>query len=323
MKRLAITGSSGYLGRKFVEHLRRHRPDVEILGVDVRSPATAKALPDRFVELDILDSSLAELLRDFQPDTVVHAAFLLAPLRDRRKMRRVNVDGCRNVLDAAGTCGAERVMLVSSATAYGAWPDNPIPIDEALPLRPAKFQYAADKFEIESYAEEFAGLHPAIAVSRVRPAIIGGAGMDNYLSRFIFGQPVLVLIDGHDTPLQFVHEQDVAAAMLAILSAGARGAFNIGPPDWNRISEIAGETRRRTLRLPFWLVRLVHGLGWTLRLPTHEAPADFLEFARYPWAVRARRLERELGFRFRYTSLETLREIVRSRQLDERDHPAT
>jgi UDP-glucose 4-epimerase len=314
MKRLAITGSSGYVGRTFVEHLRQRRGKVEILGLDIRPPGPAEAAPHRFVEVDIPGSALAKALRDFQPDTVVHAAFVLAPMRNRQKMRRINVEGCSDLLAAAASCGAERVMLVSSATAYGAWPDNPVPIEETWQLRPAKFQYAADKVAIESLAEAFAERHPAIAVSRVRPAIIGGAGMDNYLYRFIFGLPTLVLIDGYDTPLQFVHEEDVAAAMLAILSANARGAFNIGPPDWSPISEIAAATGRRTVRLPFWLVRMMQGFGWAARLPAYESPAEFLYFARYPWAIAPSRLQQELGYEFRYTSRETLREIIRSRQ---------
>jgi hypothetical protein len=45
-----------------------------------------------------------------------------------------------------------------------------------------------------------------------------------------------------------------------------------------------------------------------------ESPAEFLHFTRYPWTVAPRRLREELGYEFRYTSRETLRAIVRSRQ---------
>jgi UDP-glucose 4-epimerase len=311
MKRVAVTGSSGYLGRKFLGHLRQRQDAVEILGIDVRPPASVAAAPDRFVAIDMLSSDLTGPLRDFQPDTIVHAAFVLAPIRDREKMRRINVDGCRNVLAAAN--GVERFMLVSSATAYGAWPDNPVPMDETQPLRASSFQYAADKVEIECLAREFAERHPAIAVSCVRPAIIGGAGMDNYLYRFIFNQMPVVLLDGFDTPVQLVNEDDVVAAMSAILAAGARGAFNVGPPDGCLASEIAAATRRRILRLPFGLMKFIHGLAWAARVPGHESPAEFLDFARYPWVVAPRRLEQELGFRFRYTSRETLLETIRFR----------
>ena len=316
MKRIAVTGSSGYLGRKFLEHLQRGHGAVETLGIDIRSPGSATASPERFVHLDILSPELAGILRDFQPDTIVHAAFVLAPIRDRQRMRQINVDGCRNVLAAAS--GVGRMMLVSSATVYGAWPDNPVPMDETQPLRVSAYQYAADKVEIENLAEQFAEQHPGVAVSYVRPAIIGGEGMDNFLYRFIFDQPLVVLLDGYDTPVQFVHEDDVAAAMLAILTADARGAFNIAPPNWCQASEIAAETRRRLVRLPFRLMKIIHGLGWAARLPGHESPAEFLEFARFPWVVAPRRLEQELAFRFRYTSRETLLATIRSRQPSEK-----
>ncbi len=130
MKRLAIIGSSGYLGRTLVEHLRQRRSDVEILGLDIRPPGAAQARPQRFVEMDIVSPALGAALREFGPESVIHAAYVVAPIRDRKRMRRVNVEGWSNLLDAAAGCGTERVMLVSSATAYGAWPDNPVPIEE-------------------------------------------------------------------------------------------------------------------------------------------------------------------------------------------------
>jgi UDP-glucose 4-epimerase len=314
MKRVAITGSSGYLGRKFAEHLRRQQGQVEILGIDVRAPGRTAPPPDRFVTLDILSPDLARTLQDFKPDTVVHAAFVFAPIRDRRQMRRINVDGCRNLLAAVAGTSVERLMLVSSATVYGASAENPVPIDEGQPVRSSAFQYAADKVEAEILAGTFAERNPAVAVSRVRPAIIGGAGMDNYLYRFIFGPMRVGLLDGYDTPVQFVHEDDVVAAMLAILTAGARGPFNIGPPDWCLASNIAAATRRSTVRLPFRLMKVLHRLAWAAHLPGHEAPAELLDFARYPWVVAPRRLEQELGFRFRYSSHATLQETIRSRQ---------
>ena len=314
MKRIAITGSSGYLGRKFTEHLRRLHGHVEILGIDIRAPSRTAPSLDRFVNVDILSEDLAGALQDFRPDTVVHAAFVLTPIRDRRKMRRINVDGCRNLLAAVAGAGVEQLMLVSSATVYGASVDNPVPMDETQPLRSSAFQYAADKVEMEILADEFAARHPGIAVSRVRPAVIAGAGMDNYLYRFIFKPIVVVLPDGYDMPVQFVHEDDVVSAMLAILTAKTRGAFNIGPPDWCVASTIAAETRRRTLRLPFGPIRTIYRLAWAAHLPIYDAPVEFLDFARYPWVVASRRLERELRFQFRYSSHATLLETIRSRQ---------
>ena len=311
MKRLAITGSSGYLGGKLVEHFRRS--GAQVLGIDLCAPTERE--PDEFVQSDVRDTSWRAAVKSFEPNAIIHAAFVFQPIRDLRLMREINLGGTENVLGSVEETRPSQFMLISSATALGAWPDNPVPMEEDWPLRTRKeFPYAADKAEIERRIGKFSGQHPDIGVSWVRPAIIGGPGMENYLHRFIFGMPFLARLGGHDTPLQFVHEEDVVAAIAAILAAGARGSFNLGPPDWTCVSEIARETDRRVLWLPFWLARLAAWLAWTSRLPIHETPAGFLFFARYPWVVAPSRLLTEIGFEFRYSSTETVREIVRHRR---------
>jgi UDP-glucose 4-epimerase len=102
----------------------------------------------------------------------------------------------------------------------------------------------------------------------------------------------------------------VVAAIYEILVRNGRGPYNVAPPDHIPISELARETNRRTWKLPFWLAHGSALLAWTLRLPIHEWPPGLLYFVRDPWVVAPVRLQRELGFRFRYGSLETLRQVI-------------
>ena len=309
MKKLAITGSSGYLGSQLVEYFRQRHAGTRILGLDVRPPEQPG--PDVFVQMDVRNPQLGEAIHEFRPDTVIHAAFAFTPMRDERQMREINVEGSRNLLRIVAAQRPERLLLVSSATAYGAWPDNPVPMDETWPLRARKeFQYAADKTEVEALLAAFADEHPEIATSWVRPCMIGGPHMDNYLKRFIFGMPFMVLIDGYDAPLQFVHEEDVVAAIDSILVKNARGPFNVAPPDSITISDLARETGRRVLKCPFWFAYGVHWLAWAIHFLNHESPAGFLYFVRYPWVVAPTRLQSELGHQFRFSSLDTLRRTL-------------
>ena len=310
MQRLVVTGSSGYLGRRLVAYFRER--GATVLGVDVQQPAEEHA-PDEFVSADIRDEALVATISEFAPDTIIHAAFVFQPMRDRRLMSLINVGGTENIFRAVERAAPARFLLVSSATAFGAWPDNPVPMSEDWPLRArSEYQYAADKTAIEEKIPAFAARVPDVCVSWIRPAVIGGPGMRNYLSRFIFGMPFLVKLDGVDSPLQFVHEDDVVAATAAILEANGRGAYNLAPPNWTHITEIAAETSRPVLSLPFWLAWSSAWLAWTVRLWIHESPASFLYFGRYPWAVAPDRLEKEIGYEFQYTSTETVREVVRA-----------
>ena len=53
------------------------------------------------------------------------------------------------------------LLVASSTTAYGAWPDNPVPIPEEHPVRglPA-YEYARDKTEIDRLCQLWAAQHP-------------------------------------------------------------------------------------------------------------------------------------------------------------------
>ena len=49
---------------------------------------------------------------------------------------RPNLVALRRVLEAAARAGVSSLVHVSSATVYGAWPDNPVPLPEDAALRP-------------------------------------------------------------------------------------------------------------------------------------------------------------------------------------------
>lgn len=308
MLRIAITGSSGYYGRKLIEHIRRELPEAKLLGIDVVSPC--EFAPDEFVSLDIRSPKLRDTLTQFQPDTIVHLAFVLNPTHDNHQMHDINIGGAKNVFDAVRAIRPARLMVSSSATAYGAWPDNPIPMEESWRLKARKkFQYAADKTELEAALQELVQQLPEVVIAWTRPAIICGAEVENFLSRLILNLPFMILPDGEDVPLQFVHESDCVAATWEILRQNARGPFNVGPPDWVPLSKVGKLTNRRAVKLPFWSIKLATTIWWGLRLPVFDFPPSLHDFVRYPWVVAPTRLQNELGFQFRYSAEATLLEM--------------
>jgi UDP-glucose 4-epimerase len=317
MQRIAITGSSGYYGRKLVEQIRHESPRSRILGLDVAPPRDNA--PDEFAQVDIRDPQLRSMLADFQPDTIIHLAFVVNPIHNKKRMHDINVGGTRNVFEAVRTLRPARFLTSSSATAYGAWPDNPIPMPENWRLRAReKFQYAADKTLLDYELQALSAELPDVAVSWTRAAIIGGKGANNFLSRMLLKMPWVVLPSGNDTPLQFVHEEDCVAATWEILCQDARGPFNIGPNNWMTLTSIAKLTNRRVFTLPLWLFKYVSWYWWHLRLPVFDYPPSLHDFLRHAWVVAPTRLEKELGFRFRYTAEETVLEMWNEHQRTKR-----
>lgn len=305
MQRIVITGSSGYLGGCLRRYLREKYPAAALLGIDIVPPRDPEG--HDFLQLDMGDASLTQRLQDFAPDTIVHHGFVVPPMHNEQKMRQINVAGSENVMAAAAACRVKRLCIASSATAFGAWPDNPVPLDDRDPVRArTEFSYAHHKADLERAVAEFAAKHPEIAVSWIRPCIVAGPNMRNYLQRLLFSSPILAALDGVDSPLQLVHEDDVSAATHEILVRGATGPFNLAPDDTITQGEVATATKRWLLKLPFGVAKALTWLAWWSYFPLHEYPPGFLYFVRYPWVAAPHRLTRELGYQFQYSSRATL-----------------
>jgi nucleoside-diphosphate-sugar epimerase len=307
--RLAITGSSGLYGRAVIAEIRRVLPAAHVFGIDLR-PAEGDE-PDEFHRCSITDPGLGDAIARFAPDTVLHLAFAVQPGRNAEAMRAANLDGTRAVLDAAAAMRPRRLLVASSATVYGAWPDNPPACDESATIRPLPgYYYSAHKGIVERMVAEFAAGRPEIAVSLTRPAIVCGRGVRNFLSDYFLGVPFLCLADGRDTPLQFVHRDDLARATLAILLASARGAFNVAPDDAVTHRQIAGALGVPAVPMPYAVMAAVGRLWWTLRLPWLATPPGLVGYVRHPWVITSRRLRGELGFTFEHSSASAFAELV-------------
>lgn len=307
--RLAITGSSGLYGRAVIAELRRAVPEARVLGIDLR-PADDDP-PDAFWLGSITDAGFPAAVAAFAPDTIVHLAFAVQPGRDAAAMRAANIDGTRAVLDAAARVSPSRLLVASSATVYGAWPDNPPACDESAAIRPLPgYYYSAHKGVVERLVGEFAAARPEIAVSLTRPAIVCGRNVQNFLADYFLGVPFLCLPDGRDTSLQFVHPDDLARATLAILAASARGAFNVAPDDALTHRQIAAALGVPAVPMPFGLMAAVGRIWWMLRLPWLATPPGLAGYVRHPWVVTSRRLRTELGFAFAHTSASAFAELV-------------
>src|SRR5215213_7535710 len=191
--RYLITGGSGYIGSRLVDHLSR-RQDVErIVICDVQPPRGYKPKTE-FQRLDVRDrDAVRRVLERAHADALVHLAFILNPVHDEHLMYDVDVGGTQNVLEAASLAGTQQVLVATSAAAYGAFPDNPEPITEEHPVRGvASFSYARDKTESDRIVQLWALQHPDTITTIVRPCIVFGPNVDNYLVRLWTKQPFAV-----------------------------------------------------------------------------------------------------------------------------------
>ncbi len=307
-----ITGGSGYIGSRLIDVLTG-REDTEVVNLDLRPPAVPRPRT-RFVHMDIRDRGIRALLESEQPDALVHLAFVLNPIRDERKMYDIDVNGTQNVLDAAAAAGVSQLLVASSTTAYGAFPDNPVPLTEEDPVRGLpSYEYARDKTEIDRLCQLWAAQHPDRVMTIVRPTIVFGPHVDNYIVRFWTTAPFFPLLDGNDPDWQFVHEDDVVVAISRLLVERRSGIFNLTADGTVRLSEAARLAGLKTRKISTRVYRRIAQAAWALHLPNVEAPPGQIEFLLHPWIASNEKLKAALDWTPRYTSRETFEQTMRAK----------
>lgn len=168
--RIALTGSSGKLGRVVAHELRAD--GFEVVGMDL----VGDRGPD-FVEVDltdygqVIDAFTAVGDRHDGIDAVVHLGAIPAPgIRSDVATFHNNMPATFNVFWAAARLGIARVVYASSETVLGLPFDVPppyIPVDEEYPPRPESV-YSLVKTLEERLAVEIVRWNPQMSITALR-----------------------------------------------------------------------------------------------------------------------------------------------------------
>jgi len=304
MQNVCITGASGYIGRKMAACLAEKDEVKQIVGIDIQPPVS-KIAKFTFIRHDVREP-VDDILREYAIDTLIHTAFILPPLHDKRLMEGINVGGTRNILKACKRAGVAHVLYTSSSTAYGFHPDNDNPLTEESPLRGnADFTYSKTKREIELAINDWLedGGQSDMLLTVIRPCFVVGPGFDNPLARHM--QKKLCILPHPSEALQFVHEDDLIHIMYLLLREKKGGIYNIGAEGTISCQEMVSKLGNILIPLPLKLMYMLNHIAWYLRLTfLSEFPSPALNLIRYPWVVSSAKLERELGYSYQYTSTE-------------------
>ncbi len=211
MKKVLVTGASGFIGRTLTQRLLEKQYQVNIL-----SRRAAPEGPDAvgcsvfqgdITTTDALDAACKDV------DTVFHlAAYAHVNQHDTQQMLTVNVEGTRRLLDAALRCGVRRIVFFSSSLAEPNAGVNLTPYGQA--------KRDAEKLLLES-AE--AG---KIEVCCLRPVNVYGLGMQGNLLTMIklIDKGVFPPLPVPSASLSLVGSRDLCeAALLAAESSRANG----------------------------------------------------------------------------------------------------
>ncbi len=273
-----VSGVSGNLGLRLLPLLEGH----QIVGADLHPPETAQ--PVHFVEMDFAREEscrqLLVLLKQLRPAAFVHLAFVIDPVRtgilDVERMWQVNVAGTARVMEAISEANrdhviVEKFLFLSSVSVYGS--DFSEPAKEDFPLAAHSLPYAVHKMEAERVVQQRAPALRGCSVYMLRPPILAGASVENYLLGAFRGTPngrgktaARMRAAGRRLPMmlpygaqylankiQFIHVDDMARLLAYIVHKGE--------PELQRLTvlNVAGRGEALTFEQ---CIQMAHGRFW-------------------------------------------------------------
>jgi len=302
VKPTLVTGASGFIGWHIARLLGERGHKVRAL---VRPASKLRELDAETVTGDLREAvSLDRAVVGCGLVFHVAADYRLWA-RDQRELYESNVEGTRNLLEAARRAGVERVVYTSTVGCIGVPKDGLG--DETQPVRLEEMAgaYKRSKFLAERVALDFAASgFPVVVVNPTAP--VG----DHDVKPTPTGKIVLDFLKGAlpafiDTGLNLVDVRDTAEAHLLAAERGRPGERYIVGSENLTLAEILQKLARLTgreaprVKLPY-AVAYAAGVittGWarlTGRPPL--APLDAVRMAKKKMFVSIEKARRELGF---------------------------
>ncbi len=306
-----VTGASGFIGANLVQELvaRGHR--VKVL---LRPESDRRGL--RGVEFECVEGDLSDRDRLKRGMAGCAWCFHVAAsyhlwLRDYAPMYAANVEGTRNVLEAAAAAGCDRLVYTSTVGCIG-YPrpaeGRLVSSDETTPVAEEQMSnhYKRSKWQAEQIAVELArnGL-PVIVVNPtapIGPRDVKPTPTGKVIVDFLNRQMPAYL----ETGLNYVHVRDVAVGHILAAEKGRVGErYILGNAEGNWtmneafavLEQISGVPAPK-LRIPYFVAlaaaRVNEGLSILTGKPP-KAPLAGVRMAKYKMFFNPAKAVRELG----------------------------
>ncbi len=325
-----ITGATGFLGNNLIKNILARNTDddfgvyPEIRALVLPGDPLSKYLPK---EVSIVygrvddGPSLSEFFRgNLNRACLIHCASIVSiASKNTDILRKVNVNGTKNILNRALEAGIQKTIYVSSVHAI---PELPIgeQISECNDFSPENVigHYAKTKAEATSYAIHMAKV--GLDVSIVHPSGIIGpndirtGNITNAISSYINGKLKCSVSGGYD----FVDVRDVANGIIACSQKGEKGECYILSNSFYSIDEILSSVqsisggKKIACKLSHPLIRMIAPFC-ELASRTNKKPMFLTPYSAYTLRSNAnfshKRASQKLNYKPRSIS-ETLPEMV-------------
>ena len=264
-KKVLITGGSGYFGENLVNGLTKRDYECSIL--DINTPDKKLSKEVKFHKCDIRDSNkVIEICKS--QDIVFHNVAQVPLAKNKSLFDSVNLEGTKNILNAAELSGCSRLIFMSSSAVYGIPKINPI-YNDSKP-NPVE-SYGISKLQ----AEEVLNKNKKVDITIIRPRTIlgnGRLGIFQILFEWIYKNKNVPVFDGGLNTYQFIHSDDLVNATIKSAEKEVDEILNIGAESYGTMKEVLENlihhsgSRSKIVSLPSAILKPIMDISSTLKL---------------------------------------------------------
>lgn len=304
-----VTGASGFIGSQLALKLANQghqvvglyrsnklpeldaHPNISLFKGDITAPDTLQAPMQ-------------------QADVVFHTAALATNwAKDPSQFDRINVQGTKNVLEAALANNVKRVVYTSTAAVIGPQQGADSVTESTHRVMPLFLDYERTKTEAEQLVPIFA--QRGLEIITVMPTRVYGPGPENksnvgtYITRQYLRGKIRFLPGKGDSIGNYVHIEDVIDGHLRAMEHGTPGSrYLIGGENatlvqfFDVVAKVSGR-KFSQLNLP---LGLLIGIGYAMkawtsitRMPPLFLPNDIKRYS-HQWGVNCTKAQQELGY---------------------------
>lgn len=236
VRRILITGASGFIGRATVQEALDRGLEVVAVVRKTVPPEWKTEARIAVMRCDLSDPTEAERLADaMQVDAVVHAAAHLGG--DESRHKRDSVAATETLLRAMTLSGVKRLVLVSSIAVYdtskvraGRQVTERTPLED---IDTARDPYVAGKLSQEVLCQRAADRR-GLSLCILRPGAVFGPGRTWNAHLGVGLGPLLIRFGGRGGELPLAHVSTCARVLVAAAKTDVEGVFNLLDDDLPR-----------------------------------------------------------------------------------------